>query len=145
MSTTFYDNPRIIDIAVMPNGKVVICDFGNDKLELFSNKLVCDESLKLRFIWCVSVVDPSTVIVTVPKKKKLHYVQLLPRLKLRRNIQLDSECLGACVSGNDINVTCKTSTGREIRVMSLDGTLKRLVPIEKKSSPWEIWEENLFH
>ena len=130
--------PYITGCAVMPNGKIVICDRNNDRLKLFDNSWVYQESLTIPDIWCVSVVAPNTVIVTVPGQKKLQYVQALPQVQLGRTIQLDSECWGVCVSGDDIYVRCKTSNGREIRVLGLDGTLKRRVPTDKNSSPYEI-------
>ena len=132
------DDPWITGCAVIPNGNIVICDRNNDRLKLFANSWVRQESLTILDIWRVSVVDPNTVIVTVEGQKKLQYVQILPQLQLGRTIQLDSKCYGVCVSGDDIYVTCKTSNGSEIRVFSLDGTLKRRVPTDKNSSPYEI-------
>ena len=128
----------ITGCAVMTNGNIVICDNTNGRLKLFDNSGVRQKSLIIPDIWCVSVVDPNTVIVTVLGQKKLQYVQVLPQLQLGRTMQLDSECYGVCVSGDDIYVTCKTSNGREIRVLGLDGTLKRRVPTDSYSSPWEI-------
>ena len=130
--------PYITRCVVMPNGNIVICDRNNDRLKLFDNSWVYQESLTIPYISCVSVVDPNTVIVTVAGQKKLQYVQVLPQLQLGRTIQLDSACYGVCVSGDDIYVRCKTSNGREIRVLGLDGTLKRRVPTDKNSSPYEI-------
>ena len=128
----------ITGCAVMANGNIVICDNTNGRLKLFDNSGVRQESLIIPDICCVSVVDPNTVIVTVQGQKKLQYVQVLPQLQLGRAIQLDSECRGVCVSGDDIYVTCTISNGGEIRVLGLDGTLKRRVPTDKNSSPYEI-------
>lgn len=131
-------DPWITDCAVMPNGNIVICDCNNEKLKLFDNSWVRQESVRIPDIWGVSVVDSNTVIVTDPDHKKLQYVQVLPQLQLGGTIGLDSECRGVCVSGNDIYVTCESLNGHEIRVLGLDGTLKRRVPIDKNSSPWYI-------
>ena len=132
------DEPWITGCAIMPNGYIVICDRINDRFRLFDNSWVCRESLTIPGISHVSVVDPNTVIVTVPDQWKLQYVQVLPQLQVRRTIQLDSDGYAVCVSGDDIYVTCETSNGREIRVLGLDGTLKRRVSTDRKSSPWEI-------
>ena len=76
-----------------------------------------------------------TVIVTFPRTEELQYVRILPQLQLGRAIQLDFKCWRVCVSGDDIYVTCRTSDGRrEIRVLGLDGTEKRRVPMDMNSS-----------
>ena len=138
-----------------------IMDLGNDRLKLFDNSWVYQGSLTIPDIFDVSIVDVNTVIVTAPHTKKLHYVQILPQLQLGRAIQLpqlqlgraiqlpqlqlgraiqlDSCCWGVCVSGDDIYVTCWTSDGRrEIRVLGLDGTEKRRVPVDRNSKPFFI-------
>ena len=146
----------------MPNGNIVICDNRNDRLKLFDNSWVYQGSLTIPDgIWDVSVVDANTVIVTAPHTKKLQYVQILPQqqlgrtiqlpqlqlgrtiqlpqLQLGRTIQLDYGCRGVCVSGDDIYVTCEESDGRgEIRVLGLDGTEERRVPVDRNSSPHTI-------
>ena len=156
--------PRITGCAVMPGGNIVICDNNNDRLKLFDNSWVYQGSLTIPgVIYDVSVVDANTVIVTAPHTKKLQYVQILPQLQrgraiqlplgrgiqlplgraiqlpqlqLGRTIQLDSYCWRVCVSGDDIYVRCTTSDGRwEIRVLGLDGTEKRRVPVDRNSSP----------
>lgn len=137
-SNNCYYVPAITDYALMPNGNIVICDSNNDRLKLFDNSWACQESLAIPNIRRMSVVDPNTVIVTVPSEKKLQYVQILPQLQLERNIDLDTECLGVCVSGTDIYMTCKTPKGPEIRVLGLDGTFKRHIPIERNSYPDNI-------
>ena len=100
--------PWTTGCAVMPNGSIVICDRSNERMKLFDNSWVYQDTLTIPDIRRVSVVDPNTVIVTVPYQKKLQCVQLLPQLQLGRTIQLESECFGVCVSKNDIYVTCET-------------------------------------
>ena len=126
----------ITGCAVMPNGNIIICDYYNNRLKLFDNSWVYQGSLTLPGgIFDISVVDVNTVIVTAPLTKKLQYVQILPQLQLGRAIQLDYDCDGVCVSGDDICVTCWTSDRRyEIRVLGLDGTEKRRVPVDRNSS-----------
>ena len=131
-------DPWITGCAVMPNGNIVICDRNNGRLKLFDNSWVYQESLIIPGIWCVSVVDPNTVIVTAPYQRKLQYVLVLPQLQMGRAIQLDTECWGVCVYRDDIYVTCKTLNRSEIRVLGLDGTLKRRIPTDKNSSPYNI-------
>ena len=133
-----YYVPSITDCALMPNDNIVTCDSNNDRLKLFDNSWVCQESVTIPNIRRVAVVDPNTVIVTVPNERKLQNIQLHPQLQLGRNIHMDTECFGVCVSGTDIFVTCKTKQGREIRVLGLDGTQKRHIPIDRNSYPYNI-------
>ena len=135
------DSP-ISGCAVMPNGDIVLCERGernSGRLTLFDKSWVNQGNLRIPGIYDVSVVDPNTVVVTVAEKKILQYVQTLPHLQLGRTIQLDSECLFVCVSGDNIYIRCTTSDKRrEIRVLGLDGTEKHQVPVDRNSSPWDI-------
>ena len=129
----------ITGCAVMPNGSIVICDRDNDRLKLFDKAWVCQGSLEIPDIFDISVIDVNNVIVTAPNQEKLQYVQILPQLRLGRTIQLDSECWGICVSGDNMYVTYKTSSNRHgIRVLGLDGTKRNRVPVDRNSSPFAI-------
>ena len=135
------NKPLITACAVMPTGNTVLCDRGNDSLKLFDNSWIYQGGLTIHGIFDISVVDANTVIVTVPHKKKLQYVQILPQLELMRTIHLDFDCWRVCVSREDIYmyVRCMTpDMPREIRVLGRDGTEKRRVPVERNSSPCTI-------
>ena len=133
------NKPWITGCAVMPNSSTVICDRGNSRLSLFDKSWSYQGSLSVPDIWDVSVVDTNTVIVTVPEQKKLQYVQVLPQLQHGRAIQLDYECWGVCVSGDDIYLACETpDIQSEIRVLGLDGTEKRHVPLDSDCHPYDI-------
>ena len=133
------DKPWITGCAVMPNSSTVICDRGNSRLSLFDKSWSYQGSVSIPEIWAVSVVDTNTVIVTVPEQKKLQYVQVLPQLQLGRAVQLDYECWGVCVSGDDIYLACETPDIQgEIRVLGLDGTEKGRVPLDSDCHPYYI-------
>ena len=86
-----------------------------------------------------SVLDPTSVIVTLPYNKQLQVVQVYPQLKPGRVIQLDKWCWGVAVGKGELYVTCcnnKTYTGEEgeIRVLGLDGKVKRRLGVNKDGS-----------
>ena len=109
--------------TVMPNGYIVLCDNRNDRLKLLDSSFVFKESLSLDDLMDVSVVDPSTVIVTICEKGQLQYVQVFPHLKTGRTIPVGARCWGVCVFNDEIYVAC--DRGQAIKVLGLEGNQKR--------------------
>ena len=136
------DTPTITGCTVMTNGDVVLCDFKNKKIKLLNSSGVLTGILKLSsWPYDVSVLDPSSVIVTLPAKKQLQVVQVYPQLKPGRVIQLDKTCWGVAVGKGELYVTCcniniDTYTGEngEIRVLGLDGKVKRRLGVNQDGS-----------
>ena len=116
----------------MPQGELVLCDFGNDKVKLLDNSLSVVDSLdlpeahrhRLGRHQDVAVVDNSNVIVIMPGVKQLQFIQVLPTLKLGRTIDVDKDCWGVAVAAGKIFVSGynydDTEVG-EIRVYDLEG------------------------
>ena len=120
-------DPWITGCAVMANDYVVICDTNNQKLKLLDHTLALKDSLDLPDPWDVSVVDDNNVIVTLCLKKQLHNIQIFPKMKTGRVIQLGKKCWGVAVSGDDIYVSCHNPSGGEgeVRVLDKQGNIKR--------------------
>ena len=135
------DTPSITGCTVMANGDAVLCDNSNKKIKLLNSSGVLTGNMKLSSPpHDVSVLDPSSVIVTLPDNDQLQVVQVYPQLKPGRVIQLDEEhktCNGVEVGKGELYVTCHynyyTDTGKEgeIRVMGLDGKVKRLLGVNQ--------------
>ena len=136
------ERPAIIGCAVMPNDYVVLCDVRNKKIKLLDPSLALKDSQSyLPYCpWCVSVVNENNVIVTLPGKKQLQYVQIFPSMKKGRVLQIDRKCCRVVVVGNDIFVSCHNDPGDgEVRVLDKQGNIKRrlgvtntwLVPLKK--------------
>ena len=76
------------------------------KLKHLDSSFTLYDSLKLRAKpWDVSVVNKNQAIITLPCVKQLQYIEMLPRLKLDRVIQLDRKCWGLHVVGEEICVS----------------------------------------
>ena len=85
--------PWISGCTVMTNGDAVLCDFYNKKIKLLNSSGVLTGNMKLSSEpWDVSVLDPSSVIATLPFNKQLQVVQVYPQLKPGRVIQLEKRC-----------------------------------------------------
>ena len=127
--------PWITGCTVMTNGDVVLCDGSNHKIKLLNSSGVLTGNMKLS-LWPqgVSVLDPSSVIVTLPHKKQLQVVQVYPQLKPGRVIQLDKKCWGVAVGKGELYVTCCNIFDGEVRVLGLDGKVKRRLGVNQDGS-----------
>ena len=134
--------PNIRGCTVMTHGDVVLCDYNNGKIKLLNSSGVLTGNVKLSYHpWDVSILDPTSVIVTLPGKKQLQVVVVYPQLKPGRVIQLDKYCYGVAVGKGELYVTCcnintDTYTGEngEIRVLGLDGKVKRRLGVNQDRS-----------
>lgn len=134
--------PFITGCKFMPNGDLVLCDYESkhQKLMLLNNGLEVKDSLKLcSNPWDVSVVDNNNVIVTLPKQKKLQFVQVFPSLKAGRVIELDRKCYGIAVDGNEIYITCHDDGQGEVRILDTDGSMMKILS-DHKGEPFQTPE-----
>ena len=130
--------PDITGCTVMTNGDAVLCDWGNNKIKLLNSSGVLTGNMELSAQpHDVSVLDPRSVIVTLPAKKQLQVIQVYPQLKPGRVIQLDKECHGVEVVKDELYVTCFTehyTDDGEVRVLGLDGKVKRRLGVNQDGS-----------
>ena len=129
------EDPCIAGCTVMPNGHVVLCDYQNDQIKLLSDSWAITGRLKVKFPWDLSVIDSSNVIVSSPDTMQLQKVQVFPKMKASRTIQLDRRCWGVAVSGQEIYTTCHDNPGQgEVKVLDLQGNFKRRLGINPDGS-----------
>ena len=129
--------PSITGCTFIPDGGVVLCDCYNSNLILLSDTFTVKERLHLDSRpWDVSLVNSNTVIVTIPDKKKLQLIRVIPSLKLDRSINVDRRCWGVQVVDDLIYVTCHNNPGEgEVLVVDMNGTAThRLGQPDKKPS-----------
>ena len=130
--------PCISGCTFMPNGDVVLCDEQNNNIKLLSDIFTTKDSLQLdSFPWDVSPVNSNTVMVTLPDKKKLQLIQVMPSLKkLDRSINVGRHCWGVQVVEDLIYVICNNWPGEgEVIVLDMNGTVThRLGHPDKKPS-----------
>ena len=137
------DLPLISGCVFLSTGQLVLCDCYNNKIMLLSSDLKVKESLDLqeRKPCDISAASSSAVVITLPKERQLQFIQLSPELGHGQLIQLDKECWGVCVVGEEIYVTCRSSdirdsglsfyfrlagdSGGEVRIYNTEGVVKR--------------------
>lgn len=121
--------------AFMPDGQVGLCDYSNNKLELLDKSFTLQGSLDLPSRPLdISVVDDTTAIITLPDNQQLQYIEVVPRLKPGRVLQLDKKCWGVQVVGSDIYVTChKGYPGGdgEVRILDKNGNLRKRLGVNQ--------------
>ena len=133
------ETPLIPGCTVMTNGDFVLCDGVNNKIKLLNSSGVLKGNMMLSsyYPYDVSVLDPTSVIVTLPGDKQLQVIQIYPQLKPGRVIQLDKQCFGVAVGKDELYVTCyhiAYPRDGEIRVLDLDGKVKRRLGVNQDGS-----------
>ena len=134
--------PWISGCVFVSTGQLVLCDYSNYKIKLLSSDLKAEDSLYLqkRESWGMSAASSSAVVITLPEECQLQFIELSPELGHGQLIQLDKECWGVCVVGEEIYVTCGSSGRRdrdgEVRIYNTKGVVKRRLgaPTEPGSS-----------
>ena len=122
--------PRISGCTFMADGQLLVFDYDNDNIKLLNSKFDITDSLGLAsWPWDISAVDSVTAVVTLPQRKLVQFIDIVPSLKAGKQIQLDNRCYGVDVVRDDIYVTCHDNPGNaEIRVFDKNGTFIRKIP-----------------
>ena len=132
--------PSIVGMAFMPNGYLVLSDQKNFRLKVLDTAFrpvgclkVCSSPFDL------SVKDDSNIIVTLPFKPLLQFVQVFPTLIPGRVIHLDRKCFGIAICESLIYVSCHNNPGDgEVRVLDFNGRLFRRLGINKLNEPFYL-------
>ena len=127
--------PFITGSEFMPEGDCVLCDFSNKKVKFLDQHFKLTQSIELQSAPCdVAVVDNQMVVVTVPNKRRLQYIQFFPEMKIGRTINLNLKCWGIEVFANELYVTCHSNLNHsykgEIRVLDGEGVVKKTIGID---------------
>ena len=113
----------------MPSGHLVLCDHNNNTVKLLDKSLAIQGSLYEAYPSDVCVVDENNVIVTFPSNEKFQYIQVFPKLELRRAISIGKKGWGVYAAAGKIFITCFSFSqdDAEVRVYDVSGNLiKRL-------------------
>ena len=129
--------PCISGCTFIPDGGVVLCDCINSNLILLSDIFTVKERLHLDSKPCdVSPVNSNNVMVTIPERKKLQLIQVMPSLKRGRSINVGRMCWGVQVVGDLIYVTCHNNPGEgEVLVLDMNGTVTHRFGQPDKKQP----------
>ena len=124
--TVQYDRDmcNIVGSCFMPGGELVLCDFNNYKIKVLDRSLSVVDSL-----WIpgaprdIAVIDKNNVIATMPRRKRLHFYQVLPTLQRGRTVDVNLPCHSVDVAASKIFVSSYKigDTSGEIRIYDLQG------------------------
>ena len=122
--------PIITGCTYMADGQLLVCDYENYNIKLLNSKFDITDSLGLAsYPWDISAIDNVTAVVTLPGRKQLQFIDIVPSFKAGKQIQLNKQCWGVDVVRDDIYVICHDNPGNaEIRVFDKNGTFIRKIP-----------------
>lgn len=127
--------PWISGCDVMPDGRVILCDGHNYKVAVLNSSFIVTETLKLTDKpWDVSVIDKNSAVVTLPGPKQLNYVRLDSSMYSGRVLKLDKGCWFINVSGEYIYISMHDYKEGEIRILDVEGNMKRKVIVNEQDS-----------
>ena len=120
----------ITGCAFIGDKYVILCDCNNSTVKLLDQSFTIIDTLKFpTFISDIAVVNDNTVIITLPGSHQLQFIEVLPKLTGGRVIQLDVECIGVDIVGNDVYVTCNNNDVGEVRKLDLEGNVTKILGI----------------
>ena len=122
--------PYITGCTFTADGQLIVCDRNNNNIKLLNSNFDITDSLGLAsYPWDTSVINNVTAVVTLPDRKLVQFIDIVPSLKAGKQIQLDKRCFGVDVVRDDIYVICHDCPGNaEIRVFDKNGTFIRKIP-----------------
>ena len=129
--------PNITGMCFMPEGQLVLCDNANLCIKLLDRNLSVKDTLMLPGSpQDVAVIKTDSVVVTIPVRKQLCFIRVVPFLEQYWAMSIDKKCWGIDVAGDDIYVTCYTygKDDGEVRVYGKAGNLKKKLGVRKDGS-----------
>ena len=123
--------PSITGCVFLQSGDAVLCDVNNSDVIILSSTFSYRDKLTLSSTpYDVSVLSKTSVIVTCPGSRQLQYVDVFPKPKTEKTVQLDKQCWGIAIANDEIYVTCHDqklvgNRDGEIRILGLHGNRKR--------------------
>ena len=130
-------DPLISGSVFMPNGELVLCDWNNESIKVFSIDFILKEQTKLASKpWDIDITTDDEVVISFPYSKSLMFLKVSPRLRLGSSIKLDQECRGVAVDDGSIFVSFSSG---EVRILDRAGNqLKNIYNSLNFSRPYYI-------
>lgn len=114
------------------SGDVVICDFLNKRLTLLDQNVALKDKLDLTSgPYSVSAADNNNVIITLPLKQQIQYVQIFPTMKAGRVIEVDKTCYGIYVFGGKLYTSLEKDNKGEVCILDLNGNLEKKIDVSQ--------------
>ena len=121
---------------VMQDGSIIVCDYRDYKVKCLDSSFTSKGDFSLQTgPWDVSAVNKNMAIITLPDANQVQYMEVIPRLKNGRTIQLNMACWGVHVADEEIYITTHHGTLKgEVRVLDFDGNMIRRIGMNQDGS-----------
>ena len=132
----------IVGSVFLPDGRLLLSDFFNNKVKLFDSRFNIEDSIKVKNPWNLALINSSSAVVSenvYTEPGRLQFIELAPRLRLGRSIQLDDSCSSVDVYFDEIYLGCQTTINRKgfLVVIDMNGALiAKYWADEKKKDFW---------
>ena len=130
-------DPYITGCVFTPVGEVVLSDSQNHKIKVLdARQFTVKDTIHLQSRpWDVSVVDDSSVVVTLPDKPELQFLKVSPQLEKGRVIHLEKRCWGVEVVSQKIYLTAHDGmTEGHVVILDMDGNMLRRLGVSSDES-----------
>ena len=128
-------SPAIDGLTFLKDGRLLVCDRLNKKLKCLSSSLdTIIDHICLEDLYDVSKIDENNVIVSGCTTKQLHYIELCPKMQIRRTVEMHSKCYGIVASDDEIFVACHGINKGEVWVLDMNGSLMRKIGFNNDGS-----------
>ena len=130
--------PSITGSEVLPDGRLLVVDFRNNKVKLFSTLFRHEDSVTIERPYDVAVINDTAAIVSSISSEapQLHFLRVAPRLQLDSVISLDKKCFGIDVYNDTIYLSCHKYNERQghVRLLDMDGKLKGTLGVTEEQN-----------
>ena len=134
--------PHITGCTFLSNGRILLCDYQNQKVKLLDSDMSVKKSLKLSYIpYNVAAVGENEAIITFGSgNNDLQYIITHPELKLCKKITLPNKCYGLQVVNDAIYTACHKGSGHdEIWRLDRAGNIMSKIVLPQSSSGWSFY------
>ena len=129
--------PQVTGCAFLSDGRILLCDFNNDKVKMLDNNMAVTKSLKLpNTPRSVAAISGNEAIIAFNDEKDFQFIHTHPELKLGQMITSTKTCRGLCVANYEIYTTChnKDYGYDEIRKLDKTGNIISKIVLTQSSS-----------
>ena len=128
--------PYITGFTFLSNGRILLCDYKNQKVKLLDSDMSVKKSLKLDTPYNVAAVGENEAIITFGRSNNdLQYINTHPELKLGKMISLPNKCYGLRVVNDEIYSTFHKGSGHdEIWRLDRAGNIVSKIVLTQSSS-----------
>ena len=131
--------PHITGCMFLSNGRILLCDYRNQKVKLLDSEMSVKKSLKLseRPYNVVPVGENEVIITFDVVNNDLQYIFMHPDLKLGKMITLPNKCSGLRVVNDEIYIAYHKGSGHdEIWRLDRAGNIMSKIVLSQSSSDY---------